>query len=112
LIVPILTVHQHGDHFVEVVERKGLGHPDTICDALAETFSRNLCREYRRRFYAAAAPHPHSVAEQSWHPLLSISQVEQQQKSATSAWVSMRLRLKDRARAYAKIFTQSIQSGI
>lgn len=35
---------------VEVVERKGLGHPDTICDALAETLSRNLCREYQRRF--------------------------------------------------------------
>jgi len=38
------------DDQVEVVERKGLGHPDTICDALAETFSRNLCREYSRRF--------------------------------------------------------------
>ena len=35
---------------IEVVERKGLGHPDTICDALAETLSQNLCREYRRRF--------------------------------------------------------------
>lgn len=35
---------------VEVVERKGLGHPDTICDALAETFSRNLCRAYLDRF--------------------------------------------------------------
>jgi len=35
---------------VEIVERKGLGHPDTICDALAETLSRNLCREYRQRF--------------------------------------------------------------
>ena len=35
---------------VEVVERKGIGHPDTICDALAETFSRNLCLEYQRRF--------------------------------------------------------------
>jgi S-adenosylmethionine synthetase len=35
---------------VEVVERKGCGHPDTICDALAETLSRNLCQEYRRRF--------------------------------------------------------------
>lgn len=35
---------------VEVVERKGRGHPDTICDALAETLSRNLCREYRKRF--------------------------------------------------------------
>ena len=38
------------DDTVEVVERKGLGHPDTICDALAETLSRNLCREYRSRF--------------------------------------------------------------
>ncbi|WP_245477900.1 MULTISPECIES: methionine adenosyltransferase [unclassified Mesorhizobium] len=38
------------DNLVEVVERKGLGHPDTICDALAETFSRNLCVEYSRRF--------------------------------------------------------------
>jgi S-adenosylmethionine synthetase len=29
------------DGVVEVVERKGIGHPDTICDALAETLSRN-----------------------------------------------------------------------
>ncbi|MCP4183001.1 MAG: hypothetical protein GY761_06750 [Hyphomicrobiales bacterium] len=29
---------------VEVIERKGLGHPDTICDALSENLSRNLCR--------------------------------------------------------------------
>ena len=33
---------------VEIVERKGLGHPDTIRDALAEPLSRNLCREFRR----------------------------------------------------------------
>jgi S-adenosylmethionine synthetase len=38
------------DDPVEVVERKGLGHPDTICDALAETLSQNLCRIYRQRF--------------------------------------------------------------
>jgi S-adenosylmethionine synthetase len=35
---------------VEMVERKGLGHPDTICDALAEELSRNLCRHYLDRF--------------------------------------------------------------
>jgi S-adenosylmethionine synthetase len=35
---------------VEMVERKGLGHPDTICDGLAERLSRNLCRHYRERF--------------------------------------------------------------
>jgi hypothetical protein len=47
------------DEAVEVVERKGLGHPDTICDALAEicdalaeALSQALCREYRNRFGA------------------------------------------------------------
>jgi S-adenosylmethionine synthetase len=37
---------------VEVVERKGLGHPDTICDALAEEFSVALSRFYLDRFGA------------------------------------------------------------
>lgn len=35
---------------MEVVERKGAGHPDTICDALAEQLSRDLCRAYRDEF--------------------------------------------------------------
>ena len=35
---------------VEIVERKGLGHPDTICDALAEQLSITLCRFYQSRF--------------------------------------------------------------
>lgn len=35
---------------VEVVERKGLGHPDTICDALAEEVSLTLSRFYLQRF--------------------------------------------------------------
>jgi S-adenosylmethionine synthetase len=48
---PLVVSPLHiADNAVEVVERKGLGHPDTICDALAETLSRNLCREYRERF--------------------------------------------------------------
>lgn len=34
----------------EVVERKGLGHPDTICDALAEALSRTLSRHYLDAF--------------------------------------------------------------
>jgi S-adenosylmethionine synthetase len=34
----------------EIVERKGLGHPDTICDALAEEFSVALSQFYLRRF--------------------------------------------------------------
>ena len=35
---------------VEIVERKGLGHPDTICDGLAEHFCVRLCRYYLERF--------------------------------------------------------------
>ncbi len=31
---------------VEVVEHKGLGHPDTLCDGAAEAASRALCRAY------------------------------------------------------------------
>jgi S-adenosylmethionine synthetase len=36
----------------EIVERKGLGHPDTICDALTENLSRALSRVYLERFGA------------------------------------------------------------
>jgi S-adenosylmethionine synthetase len=35
---------------VELVERKGRGHPDTICDALAEELSLALSRWYVERF--------------------------------------------------------------
>lgn len=35
---------------VEVVERKGRGHPDSLCDALADELSRALCRFYLERF--------------------------------------------------------------
>lgn len=35
---------------LEIVERKGIGHPDTICDALAEQMSVALCRAYTERF--------------------------------------------------------------
>jgi S-adenosylmethionine synthetase len=37
---------------VEVVERKGIGHPDTICDGIAEHLCARLCRHYRQRFGA------------------------------------------------------------
>jgi S-adenosylmethionine synthetase len=32
----------------EIVERKGLGHPDTICDAVMDAVSVALCQEYER----------------------------------------------------------------
>ena len=31
---------------IELVERKGIGHPDSIADGLAEAVSRALCKEY------------------------------------------------------------------
>lgn len=46
----IVSELANADNAIEVVERKGFGHPDTICDALAETLSQNLCREYLARF--------------------------------------------------------------
>ncbi|NHW22645.1 MAG: methionine adenosyltransferase [Archaeoglobales archaeon] len=35
---------------VEIVERKGIGHPDSLADGIAESMSRELCREYLKRF--------------------------------------------------------------
>lgn len=35
---------------VEVVERKGLGHPDYICDSIMNQVSVELCREYIDKF--------------------------------------------------------------
>lgn len=37
---------------VEIAEHKGIGHPDTMCDALAEGLSVALCRFYLERFGA------------------------------------------------------------
>ncbi|HYU07662.1 MAG TPA: methionine adenosyltransferase, partial [Thermoplasmata archaeon] len=34
----------------EIVERKGIGHPDSIADGLAEAVSRALCKMYVARF--------------------------------------------------------------
>ena len=33
---------------IEIVERKGIGHPDSVADALAETVSRALCKMYKK----------------------------------------------------------------
>ncbi|WP_414469920.1 methionine adenosyltransferase [Methanobacterium sp. ACI-7] len=35
---------------VEIVERKGIGHPDSISDGIAESVSRALCNAYLDRF--------------------------------------------------------------
>ncbi|OYT33403.1 S-adenosylmethionine synthetase [Archaeoglobales archaeon ex4484_92] len=40
------------DRAVEIVERKGIGHPDSLADGIAEAMSRELSREYIKRFNA------------------------------------------------------------
>ena len=35
---------------IEIVERKGIGHPDSICDGIAESVSRSLSRYYKEHF--------------------------------------------------------------
>ncbi|HLW61095.1 MAG TPA: methionine adenosyltransferase [bacterium] len=39
-----------GDLQVEMVERKGIGHPDSICDAIMDRVSVELSREYLSQF--------------------------------------------------------------
>jgi len=39
-----------GEQQVELVERKGVGHPDSICDAIMEAISVELCRAYLDTF--------------------------------------------------------------
>ncbi|MFW5965677.1 MAG: methionine adenosyltransferase [Halodesulfurarchaeum sp.] len=38
------------DQEIEIVERKGIGHPDSICDGIAESVSRALAKAYLDRF--------------------------------------------------------------
>ncbi|HTR45009.1 MAG TPA: methionine adenosyltransferase, partial [Thermodesulfovibrionales bacterium] len=40
------------DHRVEIVERKGTGHPDFICDSIMEAISVALSNEYMKTFGA------------------------------------------------------------
>ncbi len=35
---------------IEIVERKGIGHPDSIADGLAESVSRSLCKLYIKKY--------------------------------------------------------------
>ena len=48
-VEPLRTVHIE-DQMVEMVERKGLGHPDSIADGVSESVSRALCRLYLDEF--------------------------------------------------------------
>jgi S-adenosylmethionine synthetase len=48
-VEPLRAVHIE-DQAIELVERKGLGHPDSIADGVSESVSRALCRLYLDEF--------------------------------------------------------------
>jgi S-adenosylmethionine synthetase len=50
IIVEALQQTPISEQRIELVERKGIGHPDTICDAVMEDVALALCREYQAAF--------------------------------------------------------------
>jgi S-adenosylmethionine synthetase len=50
MIVEALRGKTVAEHPVEIVERKGLGHPDTMCDSIMEAISVALSRYYSEEF--------------------------------------------------------------
>jgi S-adenosylmethionine synthetase len=50
ITVDVLARTPVSQHQVEIVERKGVGHPDSICDAIMDRVSIALSQEYLRRF--------------------------------------------------------------
>jgi S-adenosylmethionine synthetase len=52
IVVTPMTFEAVYEQSAEIVERKGIGHPDTICDNLAESLSRELCKWYRKELGA------------------------------------------------------------
>lgn len=50
LVVNELKQTPVGEQGLEIVERKGLGHPDHICDAIMNEVSVSLSKEYLRRY--------------------------------------------------------------
>jgi len=52
IIIESLNGKPVAEQQVELVERKGVGHPDSICDAIMEAVSVELCRAYLDTFGA------------------------------------------------------------
>jgi S-adenosylmethionine synthetase len=50
IVVDKLVAKYVEDTEVEIVERKGIGHPDSMSDGMADAVSRALCKEYMKRF--------------------------------------------------------------
>ena len=45
-----IIIGRISDDSVEIAERKGIGHPDTICDEITEQISKELCKYYIKEF--------------------------------------------------------------
>jgi len=52
IVVDKLVAKYVEDTAVEIVERKGIGHPDSISDGVADAVSRALCQYYLKHFGA------------------------------------------------------------
>lgn len=52
IVVERLNIQPIEQQGVEIVERKGIGHPDSICDATMNQISIELSKEYLKRFGA------------------------------------------------------------
>jgi len=50
IVIEKLTGASIEERDFEIVERKGIGHPDTICDALCEIASQSLSQYYLKKF--------------------------------------------------------------
>lgn len=49
IVIENLNTQPLHEQKLEIVERKGLGHPDYICDSLMDKVSVNLCSEYLKK---------------------------------------------------------------
>lgn len=50
IVVEEYRCHGIENQNIEIIERKGIGHPDTLADGLSEAVSRSLSKEYLDRF--------------------------------------------------------------
>jgi len=50
LFIKELSRQSVEDQALEIVERKGVGHPDTICDSIMNRVSVELSKEYLKRY--------------------------------------------------------------
>lgn len=46
----MISLHKYAPPQFEVVERKGIGHPDTLADGISEAISRSLSGYYLEEF--------------------------------------------------------------